>query len=101
MAGKIATGVKITATLDAESAASLNRTAARLRKPKSHVLREAILAYEAKSDRLSESERRRFLRIAHEIMKQPPTRPQAEVDRELRELRRSRRRGWTRPSDTQ
>ena len=95
----IGMAVKMTLTLDDESADRLNRTAARLRKPKSHVVREAIRQYEAKSDRLSETERRRLLKIAEEILNKPPTRPQAEVDRELRELRDSRRRGWRRPSD--
>jgi len=91
--------VKITATLDEASVAALNRIAARLRKPKSQVLREAIREYDAKSDRLSESERHRMLKLLGDYMKKPPTRTDAEVDRELREMRQSRRRGWTRPSD--
>lgn len=89
----------MTFTLDDASVKLLNRTAARLAKPKSQVLREAIREYDAKSDRLSEAERVRMLRVLEEYVKQPPTRSQRDVDRELRELRESRRRGWRRPSD--
>lgn len=95
----ISMAVKVTVTLDDASIASLNRTAARLRIPKSQVMREALREFEIKSDRVSESERLRRLRVIEEFMKLPPTRSQAEVDRELRELRASRRRGWQRPSD--
>jgi metal-responsive CopG/Arc/MetJ family transcriptional regulator len=91
--------VKITVTLDETSVALLNEIASRLAKPKSQVLREAIREYHVKSDRLSETERRRMLGVVDQIMKMPPTRSQAEVDRELRELRESRRKGWRRPSD--
>ena len=91
--------IKITATLDEATVASLNRIAARLRKPKSAVLREAIQAYETASDRLTESERRRMVKVIEEYKKQPQTRSQADADREQREIRESRRRGWSRPSD--
>jgi metal-responsive CopG/Arc/MetJ family transcriptional regulator len=91
--------VKATFTLDEETIERLNRAAARTSKPKSEVVREAIRDYEARSDRLSEAERQRMLRVLREIASRPPTRAQAEVDRELREIRRSRRTGWSRPSD--
>jgi len=89
----------MTFTFDEDTVVRLNRTAKRLAKPKSEVVREAIREYEAKSDRLPEAERLRMLRVIDEIMKRPSTRSRAEVDRELRELRASRRRGWRRPSD--
>jgi hypothetical protein len=58
------------------------------------VVREAIGDYYAKSDRLSEAERTRMLKVLKEYALLPPTRSSAETDRELRELRISRRRGW-------
>jgi predicted DNA-binding protein len=91
--------VKMTFTLDEETVNRLNLTARRLVKPKSEVVREAIREYEARSDRLSEAERVRAVRIIKELMKQPQTRSQADADREQREIRESRRRGWGRPSD--
>lgn len=90
---------KMTFSLDDATVARLERIAVRLAKPKSEVVREAIREYEIKSDRLSEAERRRMLGILEELMKKPPTRSQAEVDRELREIRESRRHGWRRPAD--
>jgi metal-responsive CopG/Arc/MetJ family transcriptional regulator len=95
----ISMAVKMTFSLDETTVEALNRTAGRLAKPKSEVVREAIREYDAKSDRLSESEKRRMLKVLEELMKQPQTRTQAEADRELREIRRSRREGWGRPSD--
>jgi predicted transcriptional regulator len=85
--------VKMTFTLDEATAHRLNVAASRLHKPKSEVVREAIQDYYAKTDRLSEAERQRMLRVLKEYMAKPPTRPQKEVDRELRELRRARRSG--------
>ena len=88
--------VKVTFTLDEETIARLNETAERLSKPKSEVVREAIKGYRgtSTSDRLSEAERQRMLRALKEYALLPPTRTSAETDRELRELRASRRRGW-------
>jgi len=86
--------VKVTFTLDETTVARLNETARRLAKPKSEVVREAIEAYHTQSDRLSEAERQRMLRILGDYMRQPPTKTSTEVDRELCELRKSRRRGW-------
>jgi len=40
---------------------------------------------------LSELERRRMLAAFDAMMTRPPTRPQAEADREIEEIRRSRR----------
>jgi predicted DNA-binding protein len=85
--------VKMTFSLDETTVEALNRTAGRLAKPKSEVVREAILEYETKSDRMSDAERLRKLRILDAIMKRPPTRSQAEADREIAEIRRARRSG--------
>jgi len=88
--------VKVTFTLDAATIARLNQAAERLAKPKSQVVREAIQEYSERTGRLSESERLRMLRAIDEMVARIPTRPQAEVDRELRELRAARRSGGRR-----
>ena len=85
--------VKVTFTLDEDTVNRLSETARRLAKPKSEVVREAIRDYYSKSDRLSEAERQRMIKVVREFMKKPPTRTQREVDRELQELRRARRSG--------
>jgi metal-responsive CopG/Arc/MetJ family transcriptional regulator len=95
----ISMAVKMTFSLDETTVEALNRTAGRLAKPKSEVVREAIREYDAKSDRLSETEKRRMLKLLQEYSKQPAEKTRAEVDRELRAIRESRRRGWSRPSD--
>jgi len=87
--------VKVTFTLDDETVERLRRLATRLRRPQSQVVRESIREYEVRSDKLSEDERRRMLDVLDRITKAPPTRPQAEVDAELREIRAARRR-WAR-----
>jgi predicted DNA-binding protein len=87
--------VKVTFTLDDETVERLRRLAARLRRPQSQVVRESIREYEVRSDKLSEDERRRMLDVLDRITKAPPTRPQTEVDAELREIRAARRR-WAR-----
>lgn len=87
--------VKVTFTLDDETVQRLRRTAARLAKPQSQVVREAIKEYEARSDKLGEEERRRMLAVLDRMMQTPPTRPDREVDAELRDIRAGRRR-WGR-----
>jgi predicted transcriptional regulator len=87
--------VKVTFTLDDETVGRLRRLAKRLGRPQSQVVRESIKEYEARADKLSEEERRRMLAVLDRIMREPPTRPQAEVDAELREIRAARRR-WAR-----
>jgi predicted transcriptional regulator len=86
--------VKVTYTLDDETVQRIRRVASRLGKPQSQIVREAIKEYEARSDKLSDEERERRLAVLDRIMKEPPTRPQAEVEAELRENRKNRR--WSR-----
>jgi ribbon-helix-helix CopG family protein len=85
--------VKLTFSVDEETAQTLRRTAERLHKPQSMIVREAVAEYAARAGRLTEFERRRMLNAVDQIIKQPATRPQREVDRELRGIRRSRRQG--------
>jgi predicted transcriptional regulator len=84
--------VKVTFTLDEETIARLRRTAARLAKPQSQVVREAVREYEARSSKLSDEERTRMLAILDRIVQEPPTRTAAEVDAEIGRIRASRRR---------
>lgn len=88
---------KLTFSLDDASVRMLRETAARTRKPQSLVVREAIAHYAAREDVLPAGERERLLGALRRIKSRPATRPLSEVDRELRELRRSRRIGWNRP----
>lgn len=87
---------KVTFTFDSATIARLDDAAQRLAKPKSEIVREAIHEYHQHIGRLSESEKQRMLRIVDEIAKRPPTRPQSEVDAELKEIRRARRQGGRR-----
>jgi predicted transcriptional regulator len=88
----MATMVKMTFTLDDQTVERLRRTAARLAKPQSYVIRESIREYEARSTKLSDEERARMLAIVDRMVQEPPTRSASEVDAELGELRVLRRR---------
>jgi predicted transcriptional regulator len=88
--------VKVTFSVDEETARTLKTTAERLRKPQSMIVREAVAEYAARAGQLTEAERRRMLRVVDQIMAKPPTRPQAAVEREIRQIRRARRAGGRR-----
>ena len=83
--------VKLTFSVDEATAQTLKKTAERLRKPQSMVVREAVAEYAARAGRLTEAERRQMLSAVDKMMAQAPTRPQTEVARELRSVRRARR----------
>lgn len=87
---------KVTFTLDEETIRQLNLAAARTKKPKSQIVREAVADYSARAGKLSESERVRLVKVMEEIMASPPTRSQEEVGREIAEIRAARRRGGRR-----
>jgi len=91
--------VKVTFTLDDRTVERLRLTAARLRKPQSQVVREAVAEYAASAGRLSESERRSLLRLFDRLVPGPSHRSARDVDEELREIRRARRRGGRRSAD--
>ena len=88
--------VKVTFTLDEDTVRSLRGAAARLAKPQSQVVREAVLDYAARVGRLSEVERLRLLETFDAVIAAIPRRPAREVDAELREIRQARRRGGRR-----
>ena len=88
--------VKMTFTLDDKTVAALNQAAQRLARPRSAVVREAIREYGARAGCLSEEERRRMLRSIDAVLRTPPTRSRAAVERELADIRRARRGGGRR-----
>jgi hypothetical protein len=88
--------VRVTFSLDDQTVASIRRTAARLRKPQSQIVREAVAEYAARSDRLSEAERRQALGVLERLRASRPSRGAAQVDEELRALRAARRAGGRR-----
>jgi hypothetical protein len=88
--------VKMTFSLDAETAARLRTTADRVRLPQSQVVREALAEYAARIGRLGEDERAGLLRAFDRLLPAVPRKAAASVDAELRELRAARRRGGRR-----
>lgn len=89
----------MTFSLDDETVRTLRMIAERKQKPQSVVVREAIVEYAAKDEKLSDAERTRKLQLIRQLRGQHPTRNLAAVAQELDSLRRSRKAGWRRPSD--
>lgn len=87
---------RATFTLDEETETVLRRTAERLGKPKSEIVREAIQDYGTRVGRLSEAERLRLLAVFDDMVPRIPERPLAEVERELETIRRARQGGGRR-----
>ena len=87
---------KVTFTVDDETVRTLRTMAERLGKPQSMVVREAVAEYGARAGRLTEAERRRMLALLDDMAKRRPRRPAAEVEREIADIRRARRRGGRR-----
>lgn len=86
--------VKVTYTLDDATVRRIRAVSARLGIPQSQMVREAVADYAARKDRLSEAERLRMLEVLERIRNSPPSRPQEEVEAELREIREARKRAW-------
>jgi len=87
---------KVTFSLDEETVNRLRTAAARLRKPQSQVVREAITEYTARIGRLSESERVALLRTFDRLLPPVAARSAVAVDQEIRELRAARHGGGRR-----
>ncbi|HEX5475980.1 MAG TPA: ribbon-helix-helix protein, CopG family [Vicinamibacterales bacterium] len=81
---------KVTFSVDDDTVRTLKATAERLGKSQSLVVREAVAEYAARAGRLTERERRRMLKALDDMTSTPATRPQADVERELREIHRAR-----------
>lgn len=92
--------IKLTFSLDEETVTRLRRTAERLAKPQSAVVREAIHELSERVGRLSERERREMLAAFDRLVPRIPRRPATAVERELREVRRARRTGGRRAGRT-
>jgi hypothetical protein len=88
--------VKMTFTFDEVTVEILRRTSARLKKPNSVVVREAIQNYAESADRLSDDERRHMVRLLDRIVDSPTNRTGVSVDKEIRDIRATRRRGGRR-----
>jgi hypothetical protein len=88
--------VKMTFTIDEDTADMLRQISRRVHRPQSQVLREAIRHYEPHAGQLSLEERRKRTRLFDKVIARIPSRPASEVDAELLEIRRSRRTGWQR-----
>jgi hypothetical protein len=83
--------VKATFTLDDETVTRLRRTAARLAKPQSQVVREAIREYDARSGKLSDDERRRLLEAFDRLVPAIRARSARDARAEIQEIREARR----------
>ena len=88
--------VKMTFTFDQHTAETLRRTAARLNRPQSFVVREAIQEYASRADRLSDEERRQMIEVLDRMVARSAKRTQTEVDSEIAEIRAARRTGGRR-----
>jgi hypothetical protein len=88
--------VKMTFTFDDQTVETLRRTASRLKKPQSVVVREAIRDFAARSDRLNEEERKHRLQVFDRVMGCLPKTSREEAAAEIVEIRRARRSGGRR-----
>ena len=87
---------RVTFSLDEATVERLRQVAARLGKPQSAVVREAVAEYAERAGQLSDAERRRALAVLARLRTAPPTRPVTDVDAELQAMRAARRRGGRR-----
>jgi len=88
--------VKMTFTFDDDTVETLRRTASRLKKSQSVVVREAIQDYATRSDRLSEDERRHALKVFDRLIARIPNQGHAVADAEKAAIRAARRTGGRR-----
>src|SRR2546428_13676132 len=88
--------VKMTFTIDENTAETLRRISKRVQRPQSQVLREAIRHYEPHAGQLSTGERKRRVELFDQVIARIPKRPAREVDAERRVICSSRRPGWQR-----
>lgn len=81
---------QVTLSLGESTLARLAEMARRLGTSKSQIVRDALREYSERVGRASESERLAMLRVFDELVPKISERPEAEVERELVELRASR-----------
>jgi hypothetical protein len=87
---------RVTFSLDEATVARIRHTAARLGKAQSQIVREAVAEYAERAGRLSDQERAHALGVLARLRAAAPSRPAADVDRELRAIRDARRAGGRR-----
>jgi len=87
---------KLTFTLDHQTVERLGQAAEQLEIAKSAVVREAIAEFYERLGRLSERQKNTLLRTFDEVVPRIPERSAEDVDRELTELRQTRRAGGRR-----
>jgi predicted transcriptional regulator len=87
---------RVTFSLNEATIAELRRTAARLQRPQSQVVREAVAEYAARTDRMSERERLHAIAAIEKLRAEPPSRSARAVETEMRTSRAARRRGGRR-----
>ena len=87
---------RATFSLDEATIAEIKRTAERLKRPQSQIIREAVADFAARADRLSERERLRVMQLLTTLQRAKPTRGEKDVDRELADIRAARRGGGRR-----
>jgi Arc/MetJ-type ribon-helix-helix transcriptional regulator len=85
--------VKVTFSLDEETVAQIRRTATRLGRAQSQVVRDAVADYASRTDRLPEKERLRLLSVLDRLQVSASTRSGKSVDVELAAIRDARRAG--------
>ena len=83
----------MTFTFDEQTVDTLRRTASRLKKPQSVIVREAIQDYAKRGERLSDEEHRQMLKVLDQMAARRPSRNQSEVDAEIAEIHTTRRSG--------
>jgi predicted transcriptional regulator len=83
--------VKVTFSLDEDTVDQIRRAAERLGKAQSHIVRDAVAEFSARTDRLSERERLKLLSVLEGLEKAAPTRSARAVDEELTAVRKARR----------
>jgi hypothetical protein len=88
--------VKMTFTFDDDTVVTLRRTATRLNKPQSAIVREAIRDYASRTDRLTGEEQKHMLRVLDRVLARRSNRTAREVDSELAHIRKARKSGGRR-----
>ncbi len=86
--------MRATFSIDEQTEAALRRASESLGTSKSAVVRQAVIEFETRCDRLTEGERREKLAVIERLRAEPESRTSEEVARELAEIRRARRSGW-------
>jgi Arc/MetJ-type ribon-helix-helix transcriptional regulator len=83
--------MRATFSIDEKTQRALERVALSLGKSKSEVVREAVVEYEARRDRLTEEERQAQLAALAKLKLTPPAGTEQDETEEIEEIRATRR----------